>query len=343
MTETGALSPRQRAAATWTGSKLFIWGGLNPQGALDDGALYDPKTDTWEKLPDTGSPGPRVDAVAVAMGDQVLVCSGGPDSGTGALNTGRIFDLASSTWKDVKNVSFGSRNPIALWTGTKVLLLGGMSNGGPISNGALYDPLTDTWTTTSISNAPGARTGPGWTWSGTELLIFGGRKSGFNVTAEGYAFNPETNSWRSLSPINAPAARYDTFAAWTGVSLLVFGGRDVMMTYADAALYDPIANMWTSAAASPLGTRSAPTARTGWASSGTAKILIAGGVDETQALKVDGRVYDSMVNDWGAQSLTWPSGADHEYGVGVWTGAEFILWSGLDNSVLTAVGERYRP
>jgi hypothetical protein len=124
--------------------------------------------------------------------------------------------------------------------------------------------------------------------------------------------------------------------------MLVVGGRDAS-TFADAAKYDPVANTWTPAMANPLGKRSAPRSQTGWASTGTSKIFVAGGFDESQAIKVDCQVYDSVVNDWGAQIPAWPSGADHEYGVGVWTGAEFILWSGLDNSVLTPKGDRYRP
>jgi hypothetical protein len=150
------------------------------------------------------------------------------------------------------------------------------------------------------------------------------------------------NSWRKLAPLGAPTARFDSFAAWTGTQMLVFGGRDAT-AYADAAQYDPVANVWTAAMPNPVGKRSAPGSRTGWTSSGTSKIFVVGGLDETQAIKVDGQVYDSSVKDWGAQIPPWPSGAHHEYGVGVWTGAEFILWSGLDNSVLTPVGERYRP
>lgn len=343
MSEIDALSPRQRAAATWTGSKLFVWGGLNPQGALDDGALYDPKTDTWTMLPTTNSPGPRVDAVAVAMNDQVLVWGGGPDGTASPLASGKLFDLATFAWKNVKNFSFGSRNPIAFWTGSKAVLWGGTSsNGAPIGNGAVYEPIADDWKFTNASNAPSARTGVAWTWSGTALFLFGGRPMGAGVSADSFTYDPVGNTWQKLSNANAPAARYDAFAAWTGTSMLVFGGRDGP-TYGDTALYNPMTGMWTSAPASPLGKRSAPTSRTGWTASVNGKIIVAGGLDETQAIKIDGRVYDAAVNDWGAQSLEWPSKTHHEFGVGVWTGTEFILWSGLDKSVLTPKGDRYRP
>ncbi len=342
MSTVGALSPRQHATATWTGSKLFIWGGQNPQGALNDGALYDPKTDTWTMLPTTNAPSPRADAVAVTMNDKVLVWGGGPDTNNTALNTGKLFDLVTSEWKDIATVQSARRSSVAVWTGSKVLIWGGTSGGAAIAGGVLYDPAVDKWSFTSAGNAPTARTNVAWAWSGTELLLFGGRPGGSGSTNEGFAYDPAANMWRKLSAAGALTPRFDAFAAWSGNSMLVFGGRDAT-TFADAAQYDPMTDMWTPAMAYSLGKRSAPASRTGWTSSATAKIFVAGGLDETQAIKVDCRIYDSATNDWGAMIPSWDSTDDHEYGVGVWTGAEFILWSGLDNAVLTSAGERYRP
>jgi len=171
MSETGALSPRQRAAAAWTGSKLFIWGGQNPQGALDDGALYDPKTDTWTMLPTTNAPSARVDAVAIAMkNDKVLVWGGGPDNNNMGLNTGKLYDLITSAWLDVAVAPIGRRNPIAIWTGSKVLLWGGTSGGAAIAGGAMYEPITNKWSVITNANATSSRTGVGWAGKDTELL-----------------------------------------------------------------------------------------------------------------------------------------------------------------------------
>ncbi len=51
----GEPSPRIDATAVWTGSELLVWGGyakpLYGPGALQDGARYDPATDTWTPLP----------------------------------------------------------------------------------------------------------------------------------------------------------------------------------------------------------------------------------------------------------------------------------------------------
>lgn len=345
MSTANALPPRQRAAATWTGSHLFVWGGENPQGALADGGLYDPKTDTWTLLPMTNAPSARVDAVAITTADnKVLVWGGGPVGSGTALNSGKLFDPATSTWLDVLTAPIGRRNPVAVWSGTYVVLWGGTSGGSAIAGGALYDPSKDKWSVITNANAPSARSNVGWAWSGSELLLFGGRPGGAGMTNDGYGYDPVANSWRKFSTMGVlPSARYDAFAAWTGTLLLVVGGRDAGGTMNDAWLYNPTKDAWAAALDNPLGKRSAPAPRTGWASSGSSQIVVAGGLDETQAMQVNSRVYNASVNDWGAQSLSWPTGADHEYGVGVWTGTEFILWSGLDNSVLTPLGERFRP
>lgn len=344
MDETNALSARQRAAATWTGTHLFIWGGLNVQGVLNDGALYDPSTDKWTMLPAMNAPDARVDAVAIAVDNRVLVWGGAAAiNGTG-LRSGKLYDLGTSTWIDIPDAPIGRANPVAVWTNTKVLIWGGMSGMAPIAGGAFFDPVQKTWGVIANSNAPNSRSHAKGTWSGSELLIFGGRPGGTGATNDGFAYNPTTNTWRKWpTSMLTPSPRFDTFTAWTGNAMLVVGGQDGSNTFVDGGLYDPAANAWTATMTNPIGKRSAPTGRTGWASSGNGQIFTAGGLDETQALKNDCRVYDASVNDWGAQIPPWPSGADHEFGVGVWTGTEFILWSGLDNTVLTSAGDRFRP
>jgi len=345
MSETGAPSARQRAAATWTGSKLFVWGGQDMQGPLDDGALYDPKTDTWTPLSTVNAPTARVDAIAVLIDNQrIMVWGGGLPSDNKALGTGKLYDLVASTWLDLKEPNFARRSPIATWTGSKVIIWGGMANDSAIGDGFYYEPAMDKWTyMPPNANSPVARTGVGWVWSGQELFLFGGRPSGLGATADGFGYTPDTKTWRKLATPAILEPRFDPFVAWTGTAMLVFGGRDVATTYANAALFDPVANTWSTVSPNPLGKRSAPDRRTGWTSSANPQVLVAGGVDDADDIKANGIVYDSIVNDWGTQIPAWTSGVDHEYGVCVWTGVELVLWSGLHNTVLTPVGERYRP
>jgi N-acetylneuraminic acid mutarotase len=182
-----------------------------------------------------------------------------------------------------------------------------------------------------------------WAWTGTEVLLFGGRIGGMGATAEGYGYNPATDTWRTLATAGAPSARYDAFATWMNGALLVWGGRDASNSALDtgAAKYDPVANTWTSVATSgDLSARSAPLRRTGWTGWTGTRALLFGGLTSTP--QIDGRSYQSSSNTWQA-APSFPSGDAHEWGVGVWTGAELVVWSGLDGGVLDGSGERYKP
>jgi hypothetical protein len=42
------------------------------------------------------------------------------------------------------------------------------------NNGGRYNPSTDTWTVTSTTNAPDARSGHTAIWTGSEMIVWGG-------------------------------------------------------------------------------------------------------------------------------------------------------------------------
>ncbi|NRD46827.1 hypothetical protein HRD50_20130 [Corallococcus exiguus] len=48
------------------------------------------------------------------------------------------------------------------------------SGGGVCSDGAAYDPATDTWAPLRTQGAPSARTGHVSVWTGNALFIWGG-------------------------------------------------------------------------------------------------------------------------------------------------------------------------
>src|SRR5438876_470989 len=52
------------------------------------------------------------------------------------------------------------------------------------------DCIDDTWTPTSITNAPDARAGHTAVWTGSEMIVWGG-----NELNTGARYNPSTDSW----------------------------------------------------------------------------------------------------------------------------------------------------
>lgn len=89
------LAPRAHAAAVWTGSEVFIWGGAHAQGFESDGAAYSAASDSWRPL--AGSPlSPRAGAAAIWTGTEIIVV-GGHDN-AGPLGDGAAYDPARDAW-----------------------------------------------------------------------------------------------------------------------------------------------------------------------------------------------------------------------------------------------------
>ena len=62
----------------------------------------------------------------------------------------------------------------------------------------------------------------------------------------------------------------------------------------------------------------------------------------SDTLATDGATYTVQSGEWSAIQ-SWPSAETHEYGIGVWTGDEFVVWGGRTQNVSTLTGERWAP
>src|SRR5438093_12631892 len=95
----------------------------------------------------------------------------------------------------------------------------------PFNTGGRYKPGTDSWTTTSTTNAPTARSSHTAVWTGSEMIVWGGCHDLFcNPLNTGGRYNPGTDSWTATSTTNAPNPRINHTAVWTGSEMIVWGG-----------------------------------------------------------------------------------------------------------------------
>src|SRR5207248_4628375 len=68
----------------------------------------------------------------------------------------------------------------AVWTESQMIVWGGIGNGSYLNTGGRYcaqsaSPCADdTWTATSLTNAPAARRDHTAVWSGSEMIVWGG-------------------------------------------------------------------------------------------------------------------------------------------------------------------------
>src|SRR5207253_2262846 len=79
----------------------------------------------------------------------------------------------------------------AVWSGSQMIVWGGVVNGSPANTGGRYNPGTNTWTATSNTNALSARAEHTAVWGGSEMIVWGGS----TLDNTGGRYNPITNSW----------------------------------------------------------------------------------------------------------------------------------------------------
>lgn len=198
---TGQLSPRALAASAWTGSELLVWGGWQgtsgsefAEGFLDDGAAYDPASDTWRALPP-----PPIDGrapLSVWTGRELLVW-GTALRVEDRRRDGAAYDPANDSWRSISQAPIELTDATAVWTGEEMIVFGaalccGNDPESQTAIGAAYDPANDTWRRIPDSTlSPQASTAA---WNGDEIIAW-------DYLNESAAYDPLTDSWRSLPRI----------------------------------------------------------------------------------------------------------------------------------------------
>ena len=192
----------------------------------------------------------------------------------------------------------------------------------------------DTWTPTSLINAPSARNYHTAVWTGSEMIIWGGWNGPPLNT--GGRYDPTTDSWTATSTANAPTARLIHTAVWTGSEMIVWGGFDDMPRYTNTGgRYNPVTDSWTA-----TNTVGAPSGRAVrevvWTGS---EMIIWGGANESVAFNTGGR-YNPSTDSWTPTSTANAPTARSE-NTAVWTGSEMIVWGGGGD--IPDTGGRYNP
>ncbi len=225
---TGAPAARSGHVGAWTGSRFVVWGGRNATGLLSDGALLDIGSQSWSPLPSANAPQARYGATIVWAGDRLIIFGG--EGAAGQLAQGASLPMAAGvtpgSWASLASANAPSPRAghTAVWTGSKMLVWGGMRNYAALGDGAAYDPATDTWSAISSIGAPGPRSGHMAVWTGQEMVVVGGSNAS-GPLADSAAYDPVANAWISVGQSGTPLARSGGSAIWNGDEMLVFGGE----------------------------------------------------------------------------------------------------------------------
>ena len=214
-----------------------------------------------------------------------------------------------------------------VWTGTEALIWGGL-NGSETryyfyNEGSRYNPLTDTWTSMSMVNAPSSRSHLAAVWTGRDMLIWGGLDSvyydlngvgNFEFSTTGGLYHPPSNTWTTISTTGAPTPRYTPAAVWVDGYMAVWGGQNASGTLQDGGLYNPTTDTWST-----ISTLNSPGADTYTKMFSADRFLLALGNGDAI-----GRFRPGL-NIWDANTNV-PAGVNYDKNAVVWTGSELWLF-----------------
>jgi N-acetylneuraminic acid mutarotase len=227
---TNVPSPRSSHTAVWTGGEMIVWGGWNCYGDfLNTGGRYNPSTDSWTATSINNAPDGRYEQTAVWTGGEMIVWGGvGNCPGSGFCNSGGQYNPGTDSWTATSftNAPTARAAHTAVWSGSEMIVWAGYEydSDSDVNTGGRYNPVTDSWIATSITNAPYGRIFHSAVWTGNEMIIWGGHDTDFDPLHTGGRYNPVTDSWTLTSIIDAPSAREGHAAAWTGREMIVWGG-----------------------------------------------------------------------------------------------------------------------
>jgi N-acetylneuraminic acid mutarotase len=339
---TNAPSARSAHTAIWTGTQMIVWGGFSlDSGARDDGAKYNPKTDIWMPI---STPAGRAAHSAIWTGTEMIIW-GGIDSAD--FNTGGSYSPSTDAWIATNTIGAPTSrwDHTAVWTGSEMMVWGGLHFDGTnftvLNTGGRYNPASNTWTPTTITNAPTARTGHVALWTGSEMIVWGGG-DGVSTFNNGRRYNPTTDSWKGISTVNAPTPRAGFTGIWTGNRMIIWGG-----SYYDpgsgyhylntGASFNPSTNTWA-----PTTTTNAPPGQDShtavWSGN---EMIVWGGFYQLSYLNSGAR-YNPATNTWVPTSVINAPTARYLH-TAVWTGSEMIVWGGTNDSFDFNTGGRYNP
>ncbi len=353
--------------AAWTGSEMIVWGGFDSSTKtyFSSGNRYDPTLDAWTPIPDTGAPQGRSGATEVWSGSEMIVWGGyvpGTDPASGApikvaLNTGGRFNPTgglngNGTWTATSSVNAPDARQLhsAVWTGSRMIVWGGLSGTSRFNTGGRYSPAGDAWTPTSTNGAPSSRQQHSAVWTGSQMIVWGGYDGTYLNT--GGRYDPATDTWTPTSLTGAPPIRRDHAAVWTGAPtnrMLVWGGFGTFLdsdlnptsgSLSTGSRYDPGStpgsDTWTA-----MSTTSAPEARFAPSSiwTGSQMIVWGGSKGPFGSYPSTGGRYDPASDVWTPTSLADVPSGRYQH-TAVWTGNTMLVWGGYNGTALNS-GGRY--
>jgi N-acetylneuraminic acid mutarotase len=233
------------AATLLPNGQVLVAGGYSGypfyggQASHNAAALFDPASETWTP---TGSLTNRRSGHTATLlpNGKVLVAGGGDHGrfvGVGTLSTAELYDPATGAWTATGSLaSTREAHKAVLLPDGQVLVAGGSRNSPTttrLSSAELYNPGSETWTTTGSLATP--RTSYTMTLlPGGNVLVAGGYDGSTRASAELY--HPASGTWIATGSLTTGRYGHVT-ALLPNSNVLIAGGYNGTSYLASSELY----------------------------------------------------------------------------------------------------------
>ena len=226
------LAVRGDATVAWTGAELVVWGGdveafnmglPGDDRSYADGAAYDPVTRTWRTMSPSPLPNSFADARAEAVDAGVVIVRGsatalwnpGEDTwrqlddapavvsdlvstGDGALSysANARLDVATGSWTHLPEPPAELESPTVAWTGSELVVFGGLGSPFTTATAIVYDPATDSWRTAAPGPEDLTAAALAADWDGDRIVVV-------NYDMRATTYDPASDSWSDLPDVPA--------------------------------------------------------------------------------------------------------------------------------------------
>src|SRR5260221_3060339 len=251
----GPPAARYGHTAVWTGTELIIWGGTDGISFVPfgDGARYNPALNAWSPISTNNAQSPGYSHTAIWSGSEMILWGGYAGVlANSDYNDGGRYNPILDAWTSVptNNAPVARQLHKTIWTGSEMIVWGGITKVGDQMTGGRYNPSSNTWTDVVTNGAPAARSGHRIVWSGSEMLVWGGFHfiNSFNRTYfnDGGRYNPAANTWTPIPTNGAPTPRQNVAMVWTGSEMLLWGGSGRSGFAPDGGRFNPAGNTWAT-------------------------------------------------------------------------------------------------
>lgn len=200
---------RSYLAGASANGKIFFAGGIrgsSPLIASNVVDIYDVSSNTWTAT--TLPSGARHSLTAIGYGGRVYFAGGGTDGSypykvnppSDAID---IYDTTTNAWLPSKTLGTARAQLASAAINNKILFTcGSLTNSSHTDKIDIYDVLTDTWSSVSLSTVTGNSTNAARGSLGcaaiNNKIVFGGGVSGTTITKRVDIYDTVTGSWTCL-------------------------------------------------------------------------------------------------------------------------------------------------